>query len=106
MKNKKALDKIYSRIDQLIDGYADLSETKDADKKFWKYVGKNILQGNPYVKERELESLLYDIAEFNEKQGFMYGFNYALELVGKPDLLDNVIKSIEGEKNQTDNHLG
>lgn len=106
MKNEKALDKIYSRIDQLIDGYADLSETKDADKKFWEYVGKSILQGNQYVKERELESVLYDVAYSNEKQGFMYGFNYALELIGKPDLLDNVVKRIERGKFQTDNPLG
>ncbi len=95
MKNEKTLDKIYSHIDQLIDGYADLSETREADKKFWEYAEKNIFQGNQYLKERELEAILYDIAYFNERQGFMYGFNYALELIGRPELLDNVRKSIE-----------
>lgn len=92
MNNEKALNAIYMNIDKLIPEYAELSETTDAEKKFWEYVGKNILQGNQYVKERELESVLYDVANFNEKQGFMYGFNYALELIGKPDLLKAILE--------------
>lgn len=86
MNNEKALNKIYSNIDKLIDYYADLPETKEADKRFWEYARKNILQGSRNVEERELESALYDVAYFNEKQGFLYGFNYALELIGKLDL--------------------
>ncbi len=74
MDNGKALDKIYSNIDKLIDNYADLPETEEAEKRFWEYAEKNILQGNRIVKERELESALYDVAYFNEKQGFIYGF--------------------------------
>lgn len=88
MKNEKALNKIYSHIDNLIDNYADLPETQEADKRFWEYARKNILQGSGDVKERELESALYDVAYFNEKQGFKYGFNYALELTGRLDLED------------------
>lgn len=88
MKNEKALNKIYGNIDKLIDNYTDLPETQEADEKFWEYARQNILQGNKSVKERELESALYDVAYFNEKQGFIYGFNYALELMGKPDLGD------------------
>jgi len=86
MKNEKALNKVYGNIDKLIDHYADLPETKEAEKRFWAYARKNVLQGSRSVKERELESVLYDVAYFNEKQGFIYGFNYALELIGKPDL--------------------
>ena len=82
MNNEKALDKIYGNIDKLIDDYTDLPETKEADKRFWEYAKKNILQGSENVKERELESVLYDVAYFNEKQGFKYGFNYALEIMG------------------------
>lgn len=74
MNNEKALDKIYGNIDKLIDDYTDLPETKEADKRFWEYAKKNILQGSENVKERELESVLYDVAYFNEKQGFKYGF--------------------------------
>ncbi|MCI8785548.1 MAG: hypothetical protein HFI84_02680 [Eubacterium sp.] len=88
MNNEKALNKIYSNIDSLIDNYSDLPETKKAEERFWEYARKNILQGSKAVKERELESALYDVAYFNEKQGFIYGFNYALELIGKPDLED------------------
>lgn len=86
MKNEKALNKVYGNIDKLIDHYADLPETKEAEKRFWAYARKNVLQGSRSVKERELESVLYDVAYFNEKQGFIYGFNYVLELIGKPDL--------------------
>lgn len=85
MNNEKALNKVYGNIDKLIDHYADLPETKEADKRFWEYAKENILQDSRDVKERELESVLYDVAYFNEKQGFIYGFNYALELMGKPD---------------------
>lgn len=94
MDNGKALDKIYSNIDKLIDNYADLPETEEAEKRFWEYAEKNILQGNRIVKERELESALYDVAYFNEKQGFIYGFNYALGLIGKTDLLNSVMGEI------------
>lgn len=85
MKNEKALAKIYSNIDDLIDNHVDLPETKDAEKRFWEYAGKNMLQDGEYAKKCELESVLYGVAYFNEKQGFMYGFNYALELMGKTD---------------------
>ncbi len=86
MNNEKALNRVYSNLNKLIDNYSDLPETKEADKKFWEYARKNILQGNRNVKEQELESALYDVAYFNEKQGFIYGFNYALELIGKTDV--------------------
>lgn len=91
MNNEKALNTIYSHIDKLIDNYADLPETKEAEKKFWEYAEKNILRSRKKVKERELESAMYDVAYFCEKQGFIYGFNYALELTGKSDLLHTVM---------------
>ena len=94
MNNVKALDRIYDNIDKLIDEYIDLPETKEAEKGFWKYAKKNIFQSNRNVEERELESALYDVAEFREKQGFIYGFNYALEMTGKPDLLNTVVAGI------------
>lgn len=97
MNNEKALDKIYGNIDKLIDDYTDLPETKEADKRFWEYAKKNILQGSENVKERELESVLYDVAYFNEKQGFKYGFNYALEMIGRLDLLNYDTKAIKGK---------
>ena len=85
MNNKKTLSRLHCNIDKLIDNYADLSETKEAEENFWEYARKNILQGNKNVKERELEAALYDVAYFNEKQGFIYGFNYALEVIGQSD---------------------
>lgn len=86
MNNEAALNRIYNNLEKLINKYTDLPETKKAEKEFWEYAKKNILQDNRNVEERELESVLYDVAYFNEKQGFIYGFNYALELIGKPDL--------------------
>ena len=88
MNNEKTLDKIYGKLDKLIDDYADLPETKEAEERFWEYARKNILQDRGNVEERELESALYDVAYFNEKQGFKYGFNYALEIMGGLDLLN------------------
>lgn len=96
MKNGRALNKIYSNIDELIDNYADLPETREADNRFWEYARKNILQGSRDVKESDLETALYDVEYFNEKQGFIYGFNYAIELMGKPDLLDTVAGEAAG----------
>lgn len=87
LNNKKMLDRVHSNIEKLIDNYADFSETKNAEKKFWDYAKKNILKCNRKVKERELEGLFYDVAYFNEKQGFIYGFNYALEMMGKLDMI-------------------
>lgn len=97
MNNEKALNRVYSNIDKLIDNYADLPETEEAEKRFWEYAEKNIFQSKRNVKERELESVLYDVAYFSEKQGFIYGFNYALELTGRPDLLNTVVRGIVDE---------
>ena len=88
MNNEAALNRIYNNLEKLIDKYTDLPETKKAEKEFWEYAKKNILQGGGNVKEQDLESVLYDVAYFNEKQGFKYGFNYALELTGRLDLED------------------
>lgn len=95
MNNEKTLDKIYGNIDKLIDDYADLPETKEAEERFWEYARKNILQDSGNVEERELESALYDVAYFNEKQGFKYGFNYALEMMGRLGLQDYDTKTAE-----------
>lgn len=96
MNNEKTLDRIFDNIDKLIDDYTDLPETQEADKRFWEYARKNILQGND-VKERGLESVLYDVAHFNGKQGFKYGFNYALEMMGRLELQDYDTKTAEGK---------
>lgn len=97
LKNIKVLEKVYVNLDKLIDNYADLPETEESERKFWEYAEKNIFQSKKNVKERELESVLYDVAYFSEKQGFIYGFNYALELIGRPDLLKTVVKGIVDE---------
>lgn len=102
MNNEAALNRIYNNLEKLIDTYTDLPETKEAEKEFWKYAKKNILQSNRNVEERELESVLFEVEEFREKQGFMYGFNYALELTGRFDMLNTSIKGIEDELSKHD----
>lgn len=83
MDNERALGKIYSNIDKLLDDYEDLPETKEAEKRFWEYVQGHIFAEEGEVNEVDLEDVLYDVTFFNQKQGFIYGFNYALELLGK-----------------------
>lgn len=87
MKNEKVLGKIWNNLDRLIDDYADLPETKEAESRFWEYVKENIFRVGIQLKELDLENALYDVAFFNEKQGFLYGFNYALALMGNYDVM-------------------
>ena len=85
MKNKDALDKIYLNLDNLMEDYEDLEETEEAESGFWEYVKQNIMDSREEINEKELEDVLYDVSYFRERQGFMYGFNYALRLLGKPN---------------------
>lgn len=82
MKNEQPLTKIYNYLDKLLDKYSDLTETIDAEKRFWDYAEEYIFKNIEELDKINFENALYDVAFFKEKQGFLYGFNYALNLLG------------------------
>lgn len=85
IKNMSTLGRVYDNLDKIIENYSDLDETKDAEKRFWEYAQKYIFERQGSLKKFDLENAFYEVAFFREKQGFIYGFNYALELYGKKE---------------------
>ena len=78
MKNFKEIEKIYNNLDRLIDNYADLPETLQAYRDAMDYLKEHKM---PPKIEMEVDDLLSDIAYKNERQGFLYGFQYAIRLL-------------------------
>ena len=83
MKNERPLNNIYNYLDKLLEKYSDLPETAEAERRFWEYAEKYIFKNREQIDKIEFENALYDVAFYREKQGFLYGFNYALDLLGK-----------------------
>lgn len=77
------IEKIYnSLMDD--DAYGDLPETKEARKKLKTYVMDNLLSSDDeesYRQWMELERIVSEFGMVNEQQGFIFGFNYAVELL-------------------------
>ena len=78
MKNFKEIEKIYNNIEKLTDGYADLPETQQAYDNAMSYLKEHKL---PPKIEPEVSDLLNDINYYGERQGFLYGFQYAVRLL-------------------------
>ena len=95
------IEKIYnSLMDD--DAYGDLPETEEARKKLKTYVMNNLLSSDGEESYRQWMGLERTVSEFgmvNEQQGFIFGFNYAVELLTKgwkqrnSDKLDENIRS-------------
>lgn len=79
----KMIDRIFENLEKLMDNYVDLPETREAEERFWEYVDSNILLNAENYEKIEFENVLYDFGSFREKQGFLYGFNLAMDLMGK-----------------------
>lgn len=77
------IDRIFRNLERLIDDYEDLPETIEAEDRFWKYVDTNFLRNKSSKEIRNFEKVFYDAGFCKEKQGFLYGFNYAVKLLGK-----------------------
>ncbi len=77
------IDRIFDNIDKLIDEYTDSPETIAAENRFWEYVNANYIKGAECKEEIKMENVLYDLAACKEKQGFLYGFHFAMSLMGK-----------------------
>lgn len=78
MKNFKEIEKLYYSLDRLMDDYADLPETLQAYRDAMAYLKEHKM---PPKIEMEVNDLLSDIAYKNERQGFLYGFQYAIRLL-------------------------
>lgn len=78
MKKFKEIEKIYNNLDRLIDDYTDLPETLQAYRDAMAYLKEHKM---PPKIEMKVDDLLSDIAYKNERQGFPYGFQYAIRLL-------------------------
>lgn len=67
------IEKLFNNLDKLIDNYVDTEETKKARKDMEESLGRELY----FEHEEEIATLLVA----NEKQGFMYGFQYAVSLL-------------------------
>lgn len=82
MKNN-TINRIFANLDKLIDGYTDLPDTIEAEDRFWEYVNANCMKDADSNGKVKLENVLYGMASCKEKQGFLYGFNFAMDLMGR-----------------------
>lgn len=67
------LEKLYYNMDRLSDKYGDMKETKEAQDAMENAIGKEVLE--------KAEGAIYRCMSANEKQGFIYGFQYAVSLL-------------------------
>lgn len=82
MKNN-AIDRIFANFDKLVDAYVDLPETIAAEGRFWECLDANYKKGMGRDEIIRVENALYEMASCKEKQGFFYGFNFAMDLLGR-----------------------
>ena len=71
------VEKIYYNMDKLTDNFVDLPESEEARKKFDADFEKMI----PEDKRMAFSDLMTNATSAYEKQGFIYGFNYAVALL-------------------------
>lgn len=71
--SKKAINRVFSNRNELIDNYTDFPGTKMTVKKIKEQVSDN--------QWEKLEDLFFDATGAFEEQGFIYGFRYAVELL-------------------------
>lgn len=79
MRNEKILDRICNNYENLIDGYADLPLTGQTHDDFIRCLNAHGMEDAERVFE--VESALYALEFARERQGFFYGFNFALEIL-------------------------
>ena len=88
-ENKTSVvENIYYNMSNLIASYADFPDTKKAWDDIEDHIKRCELFGNAgEISKQRMEQLsdLYDLINIangkNEKQGFIYGFNYAMSLI-------------------------
>lgn len=78
MKNIKEIDKIYFNLEKLMDDYSDLPEVLEAHREVMEFLTAHKM---PKKIELEVDELLCGIVQQSERQGFYYGFRYAVRLL-------------------------
>ena len=68
------LNKIYEKLEILYGNYMDMPETKEARKSLFCYLGEK------GVDVMEAEHYFTPLISEYERQGFLYGFRYAVSL--------------------------
>ncbi|MCI9416689.1 MAG: hypothetical protein HFI82_04620 [Eubacterium sp.] len=81
MSNVHILDDVFNNFEKLISDYHDLPETEEAEDYFWQFVHQNILTNAE--KNFDFENVLHGALSAKERQGFLYGFNYAIALLNR-----------------------
>lgn len=82
MKNN-AIDRIFANFDKLVDAYVDLPETIAAENRFWECLDTNYRKDMDRDETIRVEDALYEMASCKERQGFFYGFHFAMDLMGR-----------------------
>jgi hypothetical protein len=67
------IEKIYYNMDKLSDDFTELPETEKASEQLYNLLGKDFVLKH--------EDVITDLTSANEKQGFIYGFRYAVGLL-------------------------
>ena len=77
-----AIEKLFENIEELID-FEPTEKQKEADVKVFEFFDKLGISNTTNKKDLffEIESLIGALEMESEKQGFMYGFKYAMQLV-------------------------
>lgn len=84
MQQIEAIAKIYSNFEKLRDDFVDFPETDEAMENLREYITQKYFGDNPEKAERQwigLEEYVMRAAFMNERQGFIYGFQYAARLL-------------------------
>lgn len=74
--NNPILDKIFYDYENIVDDFKDFDETKSISDNMTEYIKKI---GNDF--DFQLEDLINQYANAKERQGFQYGFDFALRLI-------------------------
>lgn len=70
--------RLFENLDNLIDDYVDLEDRSKASNKMLEYLKEKEPEHKGFVRA---EDLLNELTYENEKQGFIYGFKYAVALL-------------------------
>lgn len=69
-----AVDKLFDNFEKLYEGYTDLLQTREVRDDTFKYLKEN------GIDENGIEKYISPLISEYERQGFLYGFRYAVSL--------------------------
>ena len=78
--NTTSLDRIYNNLHLMLEDYSDFPETTKSENDFWKFVNQNFPEKNN-INMHEFENALYQVTHCHQRQGFMYGVKFVMEML-------------------------